>query len=71
MRPRAVTRPHPRPPLHAPAPAGAKLLPLGEAELALPAHAEVVHIPFERGAPYPGLFVFTEASRRIALLCFY
>ena len=31
-----------------------------------PAHMEVVHIPYEQGGVYPGLFLFTEvrASER-------
>ncbi len=33
---------------------------LHDEEYALPSHAEVVHIPWERGAPYPGIFIFTE-----------
>lgn len=43
-----------------PAVPGATLLPLAGEEWALPSHAEVVHIPHERGAPYPGVYVFTE-----------
>lgn len=34
-------------------------------EDAVPAHMEVIHIPFERGAPYPGIFLFTQAARMI------
>ena len=37
---------------------------LGEEE-AIPSHMEVVHIPFERGAPFPGVFLYTQAARMI------
>lgn len=40
--------------------AGAQTLPLSADEQALPSHTEIVHIPFEKGAPYPGVFVFTQ-----------
>ena len=49
--------PPPAPPLHL---AGAKLLPVSSDEAMLPWHTEVVHIPFEKGAPYPGIFIFTQ-----------
>lgn len=29
-------------------------------EASIPSDTEVVHIPFERGAPYPGIFIFTQ-----------
>ncbi|PSC76790.1 DNA-directed RNA polymerase I subunit 2 isoform X1 [Micractinium conductrix] len=44
---------------------GAKLLPVSSDEAMLPWHTEVVHIPFEKGAPYPGIFIFTQAARMI------
>lgn len=37
---------------------------MGEEE-AVPAHMEVVHIPFERGAPFPGVYLFTQAARMV------
>ncbi|EFN59491.1 hypothetical protein CHLNCDRAFT_138110, partial [Chlorella variabilis] len=40
---------------------GATLVPLHDEEMSVPSHAEVVHIPYERGAPYPGIFIFTQA----------
>lgn len=43
-------------------PDGAVLALAGEEEL-VPAHTEVVHVPYERGAPYPGVFLFTQAAR--------
>jgi len=33
--------------------------------LGVPAHAEVVHVPFEAGGPYPGLLVLTGAGRMV------
>ena len=33
--------------------------------MGVPAHAEVVHVPFEAGGPYPGLFVLTGAGRMV------
>ncbi|KAL4423560.1 hypothetical protein ABPG77_004600, partial [Micractinium sp. CCAP 211/92] len=44
---------------------GAQTLPLSADEQALPSHAEIVHVPFEKGAPFPGVFVFTQAARMI------
>ena len=29
----------------------------------MPSHLEVVHLPYERGAAYPGIFLFTQAAR--------
>lgn len=40
----------------------AKLLPLSGEDHALPSHAEVVYMPYLPGAPFPGIFIFTEAS---------
>ena len=31
----------------------------------VPAHLEVIHIPYERGAPYPGLFLYSGAARMV------
>jgi DNA-directed RNA polymerase I subunit RPA2 len=42
--------------------AGAKLMEVHDEEAALPSHSEVVHIPFERGAPYPGVFIYTQVG---------
>ena len=33
------------------------------AEKRFPAHTEVVYLPYQRGAPYPGLFLFTQTAR--------
>lgn len=44
---------------------GAKLLPTSSEEQAVPSHTEVVHLPYEKGAPYPGIFIFTQAARMI------
>ena len=49
-------------PLTPPA-AGARLITLVGAEEAVPSHLEVVHLPYERGAAYPGIFLFTQAAR--------
>ena len=43
-------------------PADAQYVALHDEEWALPPHAEVVHIAAERGAPYPGVFIFTEVG---------
>lgn len=43
----------------------ATILPIMGEEEGVPAHMEVVHIPFERGAPYPGVFLYTQAARMI------
>ena len=29
----------------------------------MPEHLEVAHVPFERGGPYPGIYLFTSAAR--------
>ena len=29
----------------------------------MPAHLEVAHVQFERGGPYPGIFLFSSAAR--------
>jgi DNA-directed RNA polymerase I subunit RPA2 len=42
---------------------GAPALELAAEEELVPSHMEVVHIPFERGATYPGIFLFTQAAR--------
>ncbi|KAL4859361.1 DNA-directed RNA polymerase I subunit 2 [Chlorella vulgaris] len=44
---------------------GATVLPVHDEERLLPSHTEVVHIPYEVGAPYPGIFIFTQAARMI------
>lgn len=31
-------------------------------ENAIPSHMEIVYIPFEKGGPHPGIFLFTEVS---------
>ncbi len=31
----------------------------------VPSHLEVVHVPYEQGATYPGLFMFTQAARMV------
>ena len=42
------------------------MLPVHDGERELPSHTEVVHIPSGlRGAPYPGVFVFTQAARMV------
>jgi len=33
------------------------------AERRVPAHLEVAHVQFERGGPYPGIFLFSSAAR--------
>ena len=44
--------------------AGAKVIPMyGEGE-AVPPDMEVVFIPYERGAPYPGIYLFTQVRAR-------
>jgi hypothetical protein len=35
---------------------------LHDEELLLPSHTEVVLIPYEKGAPYPGIFIFTQVG---------
>ena len=32
-------------------------------ERQVPAHIEVVHQPYQRGGPFPGLFLFTDTCR--------
>lgn len=32
-------------------------------EQKIPSHLEVVHIPYQRGATFPGLSLFTETAR--------
>ncbi len=29
----------------------------------MPEHLEVAHVPFERGGPYPGIYLFSSAAR--------
>lgn len=38
---------------------------LMEEEEMVPSHLEVVHVPFERGAPFPGVYLFTQAARMV------
>lgn len=38
--------------------------PIAEEEF-IPSHTEAVFIPYERGGPYPGIFLFTQAARMI------
>ena len=33
------------------------------AERRVPEHLEVAHVPFERGGPYPGIYLFSSAAR--------
>lgn len=44
---------------------GARCMEIFGEEREVPAHMEIVHIPHEAGAPYPGLFLFTQAARLI------
>ena len=41
---------------------GAKHMEIFEEERLVPGHMEIVHIPHEKGAPYPGLFLFTQVG---------
>ena len=43
----------------------ATILPIVAEEEAVPSHLEIVHMPFERGAPYPGVFLYTQAARMV------
>ena len=44
---------------------GATVMPMFGEEEEVPAHLEVAHIPFERGAPYPGIFLYSQAARMV------
>ncbi len=44
---------------------GAKLMAAAGDEELVPSHLEVAHIPYERGAPYPGVFLFSQAARLV------
>ena len=39
--------------------------PIYEEETYVPSHTEIIHIPFQRGSTYPGLFIYTQAARLI------
>ena len=47
-----------------PTPDAARIAVIAEEEL-VPSHMEVVYIPCERGAPYPGIYLYTQAARMI------
>lgn len=34
-------------------------------EHSIPAHTEIAYIPFEKGGPFPGIFLFTQAARMV------
>jgi hypothetical protein len=48
---------------------GATVLPVHDEERLLPSHTEVVHIPYEVGAPYPGIFIFTQVRVWLCVWC--
>lgn len=34
-------------------------------EHSIPSHTEIAYIPFEKGGPFPGIFLFTQAARMV------
>ncbi len=40
-----------------------ELLSLQAPEKLIPAHLEVVHLPYQRGGTFPGIFLYTESAR--------
>ncbi|KAL6767395.1 hypothetical protein ACKKBF_B35095 [Auxenochlorella protothecoides x Auxenochlorella symbiontica] len=44
---------------------GAKTSQLSDVESVLPSNTEIVFIPYERGAPYPGIYIYTQAARMV------
>ena len=37
-------------------------------EASIPAHLEIAHIPYERGGPYPGIFLFMSPARMLRIV---
>lgn len=35
------------------------------AELSIPEHLEIAYLPYQRGGPFPGIFLFTSPARMV------